>query len=68
MQLPQPINYCNNIDFTNQRLNTRDNIVSWTNKDKKKRQTIRMQAVKHIETVNAKTQIKKRQLAGIKEK
>lgn len=54
IQLPQPTNCLNNVDFTNQGLDTWDNIVFRTNKDKKKRQTMRMQAVKYIKTANAK--------------
>lgn len=41
-QFSQFINYCNNIDFINQELVIRDNIVFQTNKDKKKEQTIKM--------------------------
>lgn len=36
MQLLWPTNCYNNVDFTNQELDTRDNIIFWTNKDEKK--------------------------------
>lgn len=63
--MPQSISCYDNANFTNQGLDIRDNIVSWTDKDKKKWQTMRTQVIKYIKTVDTKTQANEQRFVGI---